>query len=137
MSHIKTPKIHAKFALAQEKLGNYTDAAKSYSLANMPDSVVRINLHHLDNRELAFSIVRKTGSSHGAKIIADYCKKHGIWDGAIEFLVLAKRSDEAFEIAKENDQVQTYASFLSDTVCSNIETPNMSTSSIETNPRQR
>lgn len=57
MRHIDTPKIHAKFAKAQEKLGNYKDAAASYSVANMSDDLVRVHLQHLDNQVCVYVLI--------------------------------------------------------------------------------
>eukprot|EP00948_MAST-09A_sp_MAST-9A-sp1_P002723 g2723.t1 len=112
MHHVTTPKTHGILAKAQEKLKQYKEAEASYEKANLMDDVVRINLKYLQNKDRAFEIARNTGSGEGVKFVAEYCKSHGIWGGAIEFLILAQDTDDAFAIAKENDCVEVFAQKL-------------------------
>jgi hypothetical protein len=46
--------------------------------------------------------------------VAQYCQEIGDFRGAIEFLLMAQRSEEAFTLAKSQNQVETYAKVLGD-----------------------
>ena len=48
--------------------------------------------------------------------MSDYCVEHHNYRGAIEFLLMAKKSDEAFKLAQSNNQVDTYASLLGENI---------------------
>ena len=50
--------------------------------------------------------MRRTQSSDGARLVAKFCQDHGDFKGAIEFLLMAKGTEEAFELAKLHNQVE-------------------------------
>jgi len=66
--------------------------------------VVRLLLDHLNQSQRAFDIVRKTHSANAAQMVARHCQNTGDYPGAIEFLLMAKRSKDAFELAKKHDE---------------------------------
>ena len=109
MGQIKSAKLHGQFAKAKEAVKDYTEAVKAYEMAKDMDSVVRIYLDHLDNPELAFAIVRSTASANAAQMVAAYCRVKANWAGAIEFLLMAKRGEEAYELAHKHDEMAVYA----------------------------
>jgi WD repeat-containing protein 19 len=78
--------------------------------------VVEIKLKYLDQVQQAFDLVRETSSSEGAILVAEYCIEHHNFRGAIEFLLMAKKSEEAFKLAQSNNQVDTYASLLGENI---------------------
>lgn len=78
------------------------------------DSVVRLYIEQLNEPELAFAIVRSTASSNAAQMVARYCTSKANWKGAIEFLLMAQRSEEAFQLAKEHDEMKVYSDALQD-----------------------
>jgi hypothetical protein len=55
---------------AKEADGEYQDAVKAYEMARDMDSVVRLNLDHLNNPEEAVHVVQETKSIEGAKMVA-------------------------------------------------------------------
>jgi hypothetical protein len=55
---------------AKEADGEYQDAVKAYEMARDMDSVVRLNLEHLNNPEEAVHVVQETKSIEGAKLVA-------------------------------------------------------------------
>jgi len=55
---------------AKEADGEYQDAVKAYEMARDMDSVVRLNLEHLNNPEEAVQVVQETKSIEGAKMVA-------------------------------------------------------------------
>jgi len=59
----------------------------------------------LDKPQRALSLVRESKSSQGGLLVAKHCLASGDTRTAIEFLLLAKRSEEAFEVASKNEQV--------------------------------
>lgn len=109
MDRITTPKLHAQYAKAKEAEKDYPAAAIAYEKAKDMDSVIRLMLKYLDNPSKAFAIVRKTRSSEGAAMVAQYCTDTGDFQAAIEFLLMAKRSEEAFALAKTHSQMDKYA----------------------------
>jgi WD repeat-containing protein 19 len=55
---------------AKEADGKYQEALKAYEMARDMDSVVRLNLDHLNNPEEAVRVVQETKSIEGAKMVA-------------------------------------------------------------------
>jgi WD repeat-containing protein 19 len=58
------------FDKAKEADGKYQEALKAYEMARDMDSVVRLNLDHLNNPEEAVHVVQETKSIEGAKMVA-------------------------------------------------------------------
>ena len=112
MKHITIPKLHLQYAKAKEAAKSYEEAAKAYQLAKDLDSVVRLSLEKLNQPQRAYAIVRRTMSAAAADMCARYCRQNNDFALAIEFLLLAKRSKEAFELATERGKVELYATAL-------------------------
>eukprot|EP00952_Eustigmatos_sp_NYUAD-ZCMA_P003986 17468-Eustigmatos_ZCMA.PRE.1 len=119
MGHVTLPKLHSQYAKACETERKFQEAAEAYEKAHDMDSVVRVCLEKLNDPEKAFSIVRRTASATGALMaliegsrpleqVAQYCQGIGDFRGAIEFLLMAQRSEESFNISKAQNQVETY-----------------------------
>ncbi|SPQ94469.1 unnamed protein product (mitochondrion) [Plasmodiophora brassicae] len=113
MAKITTPKLHAQYAKAKEREGDYAEAERAYEVAADVVSVVRLNLEHLEPAK-AFALVRATRSTEGAALIAQFCRTRHDFDASIEFLILARRTDEAFQLADAHDRMATYAGLLGD-----------------------
>ena len=112
MNLVTLPKLHSQYGKACESEKKYQEAAEAYETAHDMDSVVRISLEKLSNPEKAFEITRRTGSATGALMVAQYCQEIGDFRGAVEFLLMAQRSDEAFNLSKSQNQVETYTNIL-------------------------
>ena len=70
LEHVTSPKIFGQFAKAKEADGKYREAAKAYEAAKDYDSVIRVNLTHLQRPEEAVRVVKETQSVEGAKMVA-------------------------------------------------------------------
>jgi WD repeat-containing protein 19 len=116
MDKVVTPKLHLQYAKAKEANGAFAAAAKAYELGRDLDSVVRLQLEHLSCPEKAFAIVRETSSAAGAQLVARYCQTVGDFRGAIEFLLMAKRSSEAFALAQTHNEMDVYSKTLGDDI---------------------
>jgi len=114
MAKISTPKLHLQFAKAKESRGAYQDALVAYERARDLDSMVRICLDNLNQPQKAFQLVRETKLATGAERVAEYCRKNGNISGAVEFLLLAKNTDEAFLLAERQDEMATFEAGLGD-----------------------
>ncbi|XP_068702093.1 WD repeat-containing protein 19-like [Montipora foliosa] len=114
LTQVTSPKLHAQYAKAKEADGKYKDAAAAYEAAKDYDSVIRINLDHLQNPEEAVRIVKETHSVEGAKMVARFFQKLGDFGSAIQFLVLSKCNDEAFQLAQAHNQMEQYAKIIGD-----------------------
>lgn len=114
LAHVTSPKLHAQYAKAKEADGKYKEAAIAYEAAKDYDSVIRINLDHLQNPEEAVRIVKETQSVEGAKMVAKFFQKLGDFGSAIQFLVLSKCNDEAFQLAQTHNQMEQYAEIIGD-----------------------
>ncbi|XP_013417652.1 WD repeat-containing protein 19 [Lingula anatina] len=112
LPQVTSPKIHAQYAKAKEADGRYKEAAQAYENAKDWDSVIRINLDHLQNPEDAVRIVRETQSVEGAKMVAKFFLKLNDYASAIQFLVMSKCNDEAFQLAQQHDQMEVYAEII-------------------------
>lgn len=71
----------------------------AYERADDTDAVVRLLLQHLDKPQKAIALVRESKSSLGGLLVAEHCMSRGDTRTAIEFYLLAKRSEDAFEVA--------------------------------------
>eukprot|EP00873_Tetraselmis_striata_P029142 jgi/Tetstr1/449406/TSEL_036501.t1 len=116
MAKISSPKLHLQYAKAKEGEGKYAEAAAAYEAANDMDSVARLNLEKLKNPHKAFAVVRKTHSSEGASMVANFCLSNGDFQSAIEFLLLAKRNEEAFDFAQTHNAMDAYVKFAGSSV---------------------
>ena len=56
----------------------------------------------LNNPESAVKLVKETKSTEGAKLVARFFLKLGDFNSAIQFLILSKCVDEAFQLAKQH-----------------------------------
>ena len=65
-------------------------------------AAVRIHLDFLNNPESAVKLVKETKSTEGAKLVARFFLKLGDFNSAIQFLILSKCVDEAFQLAKQH-----------------------------------
>lgn len=109
---ISSPRIHLQFAKAKEADRQYYEASKAYEAAREWDSVIRINLDHLNNPEKAVRIVQETKSMEGAKMVAKFFQKLNDYESAIRFLVLSHCHDEAFQLARRHTQLELYGEIL-------------------------
>ena len=64
----------------------------------------------------AFDLVRQGASAQGALLVAEYCQEGSDFRGAIEFLLLANKPDEAFRLAQTHSLVETYAQVLGEQI---------------------
>ncbi|KAL7680186.1 putative WD repeat-containing protein 19/dyf-2 [Plasmopara halstedii] len=112
MDRVKASKVHAQYARAKEAAKEYAAAAEAYERAGEMNNVVRLQLENLDGAERAFEIVRETKSSEGALSAARYCVEAGRYPSAIEFLLLANKEDEAFALAQQHGEMDSFAKTL-------------------------
>ena len=116
MGKVTLPKLHGLYAKACEQADKFQDAAAAYTKARDPDSVVRLCLDKLNQPDRAFSLVRENPSSSGAAMVAQYCQQHDDFRGAIEFLLMANRSLEAFNLAKSHVCMDLYTGVLGEKI---------------------
>ncbi|KXJ24489.1 WD repeat-containing protein 19 [Exaiptasia diaphana] len=100
LNQVTSPKLHAQYAKAKEADGKYKEAARAYEAAKDYDNVIRINLDYLQNPEEAVRVVKEAQSVEGAKMVAKFFQNLGDFGSAIQFLVLSKCNDEAFQLAQ-------------------------------------
>nr|DBA29244.1 TPA: hypothetical protein GDO54_009488 [Pyxicephalus adspersus] len=112
LPNVTSPKIHLQYAKAKEADGKYKEAALAYENAKDWDNVIRIYLDHLNNPEKAVTIVKETQSLEGAKMVARFFLRLGDYGSAIQFLVLSKCNNEAFQLAQQHNQMEIYADVI-------------------------
>ncbi|KAK3739122.1 hypothetical protein QZH41_010524, partial [Actinostola sp. cb2023] len=114
LNQVTSPKLHSQYAKAKEADGKYKEAARAYESAKDYDNVIRINLDYLQNPEEAVRVVKETQSVEGAKMVAKFFQNLGDFASAIQFLVLSKCNDEAFQLAQAHNQMEQYADIIVD-----------------------
>jgi len=112
MEKVENDNLNSAFAKACVAAGRFEDALKSYERAKDIDKMVELKLRHLDQVQQAFDLVRDTASAQGAQYVAEYCEETSDYRGAIEFLLIANKSEEAFKLAQSQSIVDAYAGFL-------------------------
>nr|CAD7423460.1 unnamed protein product [Timema monikensis] len=149
LHNITSSKIHLQYAKAKEADGKYQEAAEAYMTARDFDSVIRVNLDHLNNPEEAVQIVKDTKSTEGAKMVARYImlpvpspagfttvpefslpsppsaqqrffQRLNDYSSAIKFLVLSRCHDEAFQLARQHGQMELYGEILASSLDSEV-----------------
>eukprot|EP01064_Diplonema_japonicum_P002002 TRINITY_DN11304_c0_g1_i1.p1 TRINITY_DN11304_c0_g1~~TRINITY_DN11304_c0_g1_i1.p1 ORF type:complete len:1431 (+),score=452.89 TRINITY_DN11304_c0_g1_i1:1321-5613(+) len=113
MPRINSHRIQGLYGAAKEHDKDYEAAKQAYLAAEDWDNVVRLLVEHLNDISSAYDVVRRTKSAEAAALVAKRCQKDGNPETAIEFLLLAKKTEEAFELASLHDHMHTYASVLS------------------------
>jgi len=114
MNKIHTPKLHFDYAKAKEARGAYREALAAFQKARDLDNVVRLMLEKLNEPQKAFQLVRETRFVAGAERVAEYCRKNGNVCGAVEFLLLAKNDEEAYNLAERHDEMETFEQGIGD-----------------------
>lgn len=104
LAKISLPRIHLQYAKAKEAEKDYRSAVESYIKAGERESVVRLYLEKLSMPDKAIASVRSQPFPAGAELLAKYCRENNDFAGAIEFLLMANLSEEAFELAVAHDE---------------------------------
>ena len=112
LPHISSPKIQLQFARAKEADGKYKEAVAAYEAARDWDSAVRLYLDRLNDPENAVRIVRQTRSNEGAKMVARFFLKLNDFSSAIQFLVISRCVDEAFQLAQQHAKMDLFADIV-------------------------
>merc|ERR1719253_2576464 len=112
MRKVKSSKLQLQYAKAKESRHAYADAKEAYEAAGDGEAVIRLQLYNLKQVDQALNQVRKTKDPASALLCAEYCQTSGRWGGAVEFLLLAKSSDQAFSLAEQHDQMDVYEQAL-------------------------
>ncbi|XP_054159699.1 WD repeat-containing protein 19-like [Oppia nitens] len=112
LEKVDNKEIQSQYAKAKEMEGKFREAVKAYIKAEEWLSVVRIYLDHLNNPGEAVKIVRETKSIDGAKMIAKFFQRINDMSSAIEFLIMSKCHEEAYQLAQSTQQMDIYANIL-------------------------
>lgn len=112
LPRVTLSKIHLQYAKMKEADGRYTEALKAYKLAKDYDSVIRLNLDHLNNPDEAVEMVQETKSLQGAKLVASFFQRLNDFTSAIKFLVMSLCYDEAFQLARQHGKLQLFGEIL-------------------------
>ncbi|GBG32352.1 WD repeat-containing protein 19 [Hondaea fermentalgiana] len=112
LDQVTAPRLHLQLAKAKEAEKDFRTAAEEYEKGKDIDSVIRLSLEHLRQPEKAFTLVRKHQTPVGAELAARYCQSVNDFQGAIEFLLMAKRAEDAFELATAHDTMEVFESAL-------------------------
>ena len=112
LTQVTSPKIHAQYAKAKEAEGSYVESMRAYEHAGDYESIIRINLENLGSVEEAVRVAQRSQSHEGAKLIAKFYQRRGKFAEAVEFLVLSKCVDEAFQMALQQNEMKRFAEII-------------------------
>lgn len=113
LEKVSNDALNSAFGKACLSAGRYEDALRAFQRAHDYDKVVEIYLRHLDQVQKAFDLVRgAAASAQAAQLVAEYCIEQKDHRGAIEFLLTANKSDEAFLLAQSNNIMDVYCTAL-------------------------
>jgi WD repeat-containing protein 19 len=116
MDKVDNDQIQSAFGKACVSMRFYKEAAEAYLRARDVDKVISIKLKHLDETQDAFDLVRQGASAQGALLVAEYCQERQDYRAAVEFLLLAGKSEEAFALAQTHNLVEVYTEYLGDNI---------------------
>ena len=114
MKKVSSDQLNSQFAKICVTFGKFEEAVKAYMRAKDVDKVVEINLRNLDRAQDAFDLVRDTSSAQGAQLVADYCQEVNDFRGAIEFLLIANKYEDAFRLAQVHNQMDMFTKIIGD-----------------------
>ncbi|KAI6657490.1 WD repeat-containing protein 19-like [Oopsacas minuta] len=114
LTQVTSPKIHAQYAKAKEVDGSYAESIRAYEQAGDYESIIRINLENLGTVEEAVRVAQESESHEGAKLVARHYQRRGQFAEAVEFLVLSKCVDEAFQMALQQNEMKRFAEIIGD-----------------------
>ncbi|KAG4079385.1 hypothetical protein HA402_008077 [Bradysia odoriphaga] len=112
LPYVTSIKLHAAYAQAKEKEGNFNEAIKSYTQAGDLDSVVRVYLDHLSDPHSASEIVLESRSMESSKMLAKFYQQIGDYDQALQFLILCGCISDAFALAQRHNKLRRYGELL-------------------------
>lgn len=112
MPKVTSPRLLVAFAKAREQQGRYGEAVEAFKRARSLDDVVRIYLEKMDRPDDAAELTRKTRSTAAATMVAAYFQESDNTRGAVEFLLLAGRPDDAFDIAVSSGAMDVYTEVI-------------------------
>ncbi|VDM33193.1 unnamed protein product [Hydatigera taeniaeformis] len=104
--------LYLDYAKARESSGAYVEAISAYESAKDWESVVRLTLDKMNNPAAAVKVVRETKCVEAAKTVAQYFTKVGDFASAIQFLVLSKCHNAAYELALKHRKMEVYANVI-------------------------
>ncbi len=116
MDKVDNDQIQSAFGKACMSMRYYQEAADAYLRAKDIDKVITIKLKHLDETQEAFDLVRQGASAQGASLVAEYCQERQDYRAAVEFLLLAGKTEEAFALAQTHNLVEVYTEYLGETI---------------------
>ena len=114
LPHVTSCKLQAQYAKAREADGSFVEAIRAYELAGDYESIVRINLESLGAVDEAVRVAQESQSHAGARLVARFYQKRGRFGEAVEFLVLSKCLDEAFQMAIQQNEMKRFAEIIGD-----------------------
>lgn len=109
MPKIQNASIYMQYGKAKEAEKQYADAAVAYEGAKDYDNVVRILVDCLHDIEGAAGIVRKTRSKESARLLVKLYISNRNFKRAVEFYLIGGMQTEAFEIAKNQNEMVYFA----------------------------
>ncbi|KAJ7557745.1 hypothetical protein O6H91_04G007600 [Diphasiastrum complanatum] len=110
----QSSKLQIEYGKAMEAESIFVEASAAYEAAGDVESVVRLHLGPLKNPRKAFSALQKLKSIGGAIMAAKYCKSVGDYAKAIEFFIMANRTEEARELAEQHNKMDIYTELVVD-----------------------
>ena len=114
IKRVQSSKLIVKYAKAREEDGSFKEAVAAYEQGGEYDSVIRICLDNLQDPDQAVRIVKQTGSTEGAKMVAKFFMNLNDPASAIQFLVISGAADDAFRLAQTHGKMDVFADVLGD-----------------------
>eukprot|EP00039_Didymoeca_costata_P030876 m.31858 g.31858 ORF g.31858 m.31858 type:complete len:1357 (-) comp8355_c0_seq1:4546-8616(-) len=112
LPNVTSTKVVLQYAKAKEADGSFKEAAAAYEQGGDFESVIRVNLNNLQNPDEAVRVVKESGSTEGAKMVAQFFTNLNDPGSAIQFLVLSGSNEDAFALAKSHGKMDTFAQCL-------------------------
>ncbi|ETO34271.1 hypothetical protein RFI_02827 [Reticulomyxa filosa] len=107
MASVGTPSLHIAMGKIKEEKQELQKAYEYYDNGHDRAAMVKLLLFRLNDVQRAVTIIRERPSIETALIIAEFMKEKKDPLITIEFFLLAKEFEQAFEIAKVNMKKKT------------------------------
>jgi WD repeat-containing protein 19 len=114
---VHSPRLLVAYAKAQEQVGAFEQALGAFERARATDDMVRLYLEKLHKIDDAASLTRSSRSTVAANMMAAHFQEVENTRGSVEFLLLAGRPDDAFNLAVTSGNMEIYTDVVSDGEC--------------------
>ena len=107
-----SPDFYNEYAFLCRKYSKFELAVEAFELANNTEEAIKGSLEDLEDPKRALEMMRKRPCPSVALDASELCKNFADYQSAVEFLILGKYYDDAFELASTSQHIDIFVSLI-------------------------